>query len=705
MAYAISLRTLALTLTGVALTAGCGGGGGGGNQDFNVLPAFAKAVTKTTYNGTTDDLLTAGLGATALGGATPPAVANPAMPTAAELRRLALFNNYRAIVDVAPNGGYGRLYGPNIDASGNATLGDGKIAGTEYIAYADDGTGRKNVTMLVQIPASFTAARACIVSAASSGSRGVYGAIGSSGEWGLKRGCAVAYTDKGTGTGIHDLTPNTVNLQTGVRAAAATAGMDSNFTANLSATNLAAFNAAFPNRQAFKHAHSQQNPERDWGLDTLNTLRFAFFAINDERADRNGDGTTQRTFKPENTVVIASSVSNGGGSSLAAAEQDTEGLIDGIAVSEPQIQVQPGGALTVVRGGVTLAGTGRPLYDYVTLANLYQPCAALAAAAANSPGAAFVGAALATSRCASLKAKGLLTGATTADQANESLNVLLQAGFQPESNVLHASHYAFVTPAIATTYANVYGRFSVTDNLCGFSFAGIDAAGGPAPPAAAALAQAFGTSNGIPPTAGIQIINNLNPTGPIRDAASVSPSTGLLDYNIDGALCLRNLWTGSDANATRVQTGIREVYRTANLRGKPAIIVHGRADTNTPVAFTSRPYYGLNKIVEGATSKLSYIEVTNAQHLDAFIDNPALPGYDSRFVPIHSYFIQAMDRMYAHLTANAPLPPSQVVRTTPRGGTPGMAPAITTANVPAISQTPAAGDQITFSGTTLTIPD
>ena len=705
MAYAISLRTLALTLTGVALTAGCGGGGGGGNQDFNVLPAFAKAVTKTTYNGTTDDLLTAGLGATALGGATPPAVANPAMPTAAELRRLALFNNYRAIVDVAPNGGYGRLYGPNIDASGNATLGDGKIAGTEYIAYADDGTGRKNVTMLVQIPASFTAARACIVSAASSGSRGVYGAIGSSGEWGLKRGCAVAYTDKGTGTGIHDLTPNTVNLQTGVRAAAAAAGMDSNFTANLSATNLAAFNAAFPNRQAFKHAHSQQNPERDWGLDTLNTLRFAFFAINDERADRNGDGTTQRTFKPENTVVIASSVSNGGGSSLAAAEQDTEGLIDGIAVSEPQIQVQPGGALTVVRGGVTLAGTGRPLYDYVTLANLYQPCAALAAAAANSPGAAFVGAALATSRCASLKAKGLLTGATTADQANESLNVLLQAGFQPESNVLHASHYAFVTPAIATTYANVYGRFSVTDNLCGFSFAGIDAAGGPAPPAATALAQAFGTSNGIPPTAGIQIINNLNPTGPIRDAASVSPSTGLLDYNIDGALCLRNLWTGSDANATRVQTGIREVYRTANLRGKPAIIVHGRADTNTPVAFTSRPYYGLNKIVEGATSKLSYIEVTNAQHLDAFIDNPALPGYDSRFVPIHSYFIQAMDRMYAHLTANAPLPPSQVVRTTPRGGTPGMAPAITTANVPAISQTPAAGDQITFSGTTLTIPD
>mgnify|MGYP003349286586 CR=1 FL=1 len=37
--------------------------------------------------------------------------------------------------------------------------------------------------------------------ATSSGSRGVYGAI-STGEWGLKKGCAVAYTDKGTGAAL-----------------------------------------------------------------------------------------------------------------------------------------------------------------------------------------------------------------------------------------------------------------------------------------------------------------------------------------------------------------------------------------------------------------------------------------------------------------------------------------------------------------------
>ena len=61
--------------------------------------------------------------------------------------------------------------------------------------------------------------------------------------------------------------------------------------------------------------------------------------------------------------------------------------------------------------------------------------------------------------------------------------------------------------------------------------------------------------------------------------------------------------------------------------------------------------------------------------------------------------------MWAHLTQNVPLPPSQLVRTIPRGGTPGAAPAITAANVPPISSTPATGDLITFSGTTVTIPD
>ena len=88
----------------------------------------------------------------------------------------------------------------------------------------------------------------------------------------------------------------------------------------------------------------------------------------------------------------------------------------------------------------------------------------------------------------------------------------------------------------------------------------------------------------------------------------------------------------------------------ANLHGKPAIIVAGRSDALIPVNMNARPYYGQNQLVEGAASKLVYIEVEYAQHFDAFIDNAALPGYDSNFVPLHYYFIQAMDRMWAYLT-------------------------------------------------------
>ena len=251
-----------------------------------------------------------------------------------------------------------------------------------------------------------------------------------------------------------------------------------------------------------------------------------------------------------------------------------------------------------MRGTRVLVGAGRPLYDYFTYANLLQPCAALSARAAGSPGATFVSTTTATNRCASLKAKGVLTTATTSEQADEALDLLLAYGWDPETTKLHASHYAFATPAIAMTYANTYSRASVSENLCGFSFAGVDGTGRPAPLAASALAQVFGTGNGVPPTSGIQIINNLSVGGPIRDGISTSPSTGLTDYNIDGALCQRNLWTGTDAAATNLRSGVNATLRNANLRGKPAIIVHGRSDTLVPpaviadaVANPSR-YYG-----------------------------------------------------------------------------------------------------------------
>jgi len=697
---------LLLGTTALGLLSACSNGDdvdAGDPVAANVKPAFVGTVLTASYDGVADDLLTAGLGRVGLASAVAPVIS--ATPTPAELRRLAIHTNYRAIVDTTAGGGFGSLYGPNISAEGVVGTGDGKIAGTESIAYADDGSGRQNVTMMVQIPSTFNATSPCIITAASSGSRGVYGAIGSSGEWGLKRGCAVAYTDKGTGSGVHDLQNNTVNLIDGRRSDAAAAANTSNFSARLTDAERTAFNAATPHRFAVKHAHSEQNPEKDWGRHTLQAVEFAFWVLNERFGSQLSDGRRGVLIRPDNTLVIASSVSNGAGAALAAAEQDTTGLIDGVAVSEPNIQISPTGvSLRIERAGLpAYTGGSKPLYDYFSYANLLQPCAALAPAAQGvATGSLAAAAALAGNRCAALTAAGLVSGATTAEQAVDALARLQSYGWEPESNVLHASHWSFASPAIAVSYANAHGRFRVTENVCGFSFGAVDGTGAPAPAAAAAIAGVFGTGNGVPPTGALQLINNNSVGGPRNHNAGTSASTNALDFSFDGANCLRQLWTGNSAEALRLKTGVAEVQRSANLRGKPTLIVHGRSDTLVPANFSSRPYVLRNAQVEGAASRVRYIEVTNAQHFDAFLP---FPGYDIRYVPLHLYFNRALDAMWAHLRNNTPLPASQLVRTTPRGGNPGAPNPLTAANMPALATSPPTADQITIDGGTMRLPN
>ena len=143
-------------------------------------------------------------------------------------------------------------------------------------------TGKPAATLMVQIPSTFNQTAPCIVTATSSGSRGVYGAVSAAGEWGLKRGCAVAYTDKGTGNGAHELDTNTITLINGLTANATTAGNASHFTAPITDSERTAFVATNPFRYAFKHAHSQVNPEKDWGLFTRQAIQFALWAANEQ---------------------------------------------------------------------------------------------------------------------------------------------------------------------------------------------------------------------------------------------------------------------------------------------------------------------------------------------------------------------------------------------------------------------------------------
>ena len=130
------------------------------------------------------------------------------------------------------------------------------------------------------------------------------------------------------------------------------------------------------------------------------------------------------------------------------------------------------------------------------------------------------------------------------------------------------------------------------------------------------------------------------------------------------------------------------------------MIVHGRSDDRVPVSFSSRPYLGLNNIVDGESAKLRYIEVTNAEHFGT-----DLPGFDTRMVPLVLYHLRALDLMWAHLTRKTPLPPSQVVRTTPRGGEPGKAPMLQSVNVPSISAAPSEGDRILVDHGRVLVPD
>ena len=219
-----------------------------------------------------------------------------------------------------------------------------------------------------------------MVTATSSGSRGVYGAVSAAGEWGLKRGCAVAYTDKGTGNGAHELDTNTITLINGLTANATSAGNTSHFTATLTdlrADRIYRYQSIPLCVQA--RAFASQSGKR---LGLVHAAGDRVCAVGDQRAVcADGAGNDQQ-------AGVIPAVQHAGhrriglqrrGAALAAAEGDTTGLIDGVVVGEPQINVVtvPAG-LIVARGGVNYpaAAIGRPLYDYTSLANLLQPCAA-----------------------------------------------------------------------------------------------------------------------------------------------------------------------------------------------------------------------------------------------------------------------------------------------------------------------------------------
>ncbi|MEJ6003149.1 3-hydroxybutyrate oligomer hydrolase family protein [Paucibacter soli] len=678
--------TAALSLCTLLLAA-CGGSDDKPAAPYKLRPSFLLAEPqRSDYDGVSQGLLTGTAG-------TLDALLSfklPAQPTAADLRTLAIQTSYTGLLDVSAAGGFGSYYG-KVSAAANR--------GSEYTALADDGSGLRNVSMVVAIPSHFDSARPCIVAVPSSGSRPVYGELGTIGEWALNKGCAVAMNDKGGGMGAHDLDRDQSFAPDG-RLASAGSRKDLGFNANLLGDDLASFRARYPNRIALKHAHGKQNPEKDWGRYTLQSIQLALYVLNKHFPGQD--------FSPANTRVIASSISNGGAAVLRAAEQDGEGLIHGVVAGEPQLNLPENAGLTVRRAGVAVPQAGKPLYDYTTMAALYQACATQSAALVGS--SAFVIAPYAANRCAALAAQGLVNGSNLAEQAADALARLHAYGWEADSDPLHDSHAGFeFTELVAHTYANAYARAAVSESLCGYSVAGINAGYqvGVAPDAAAFRAG-WASGGGLGFLGGAyNLVADGALGGPALYLLASSASSGQPDFYLDGATCLRRLATGTTvgqrapsaaeaALAARIKAGIAEVRVSGDLRGKPAVIVHGRADALIPVNHTSRPYLALNRKVETA-SALRYYEVVDANHFDALVG-----FYPRTLVPLHVYTLRALELMWARLDKGTPLPESQLVRAKARAS---AASPLTDANLPAIAAAPGAGELISVSSGAIDVPN
>lgn len=555
--------------------------------------------SRATEHRDQDDLLTGGLGLAGLQSMLPPGFADAAHPTPLELRRRALWSNWRGIADLAPGGGYGTLYGSLAP-----------VPGREFSALARLPGASQPHRVLVQLPDAFDARKRCVVVTASSGSRGVYGAIAVAGAWGLPRGCAVAYTDKGTGTDYFDL-----DAGQGIAADGTVAPVD----------GVLAFapTPASGSGIAYKHAHSQDNPEADWGRHVKQAAEFALATLN---AQRPQDGP----FTFDNTRVIAVGISNAGGAVLRAAE-DKAPWLDAVVAGEPNVLAEGHGA--------------RTLYDYATEAALLMPCALPQLGIPAMPGL--------EAKCAALAARGVLAGATYQAQQQDALARLRDAGWTDAALRAGAISVGFdLWRAIAVGYASAYGRYPHDAHPCGYRYAALNADFSPRAATAAERAAWIADGSGIPPGAGVGIVD----------------PQPLADLGLTGLQCLRGLWTGDGEDARRARAGIAATRAAPPRAGLPVVLIHGTDDGLVPQAFSSVPYVAMAK---AAGRDVRYWQVRNVQHFDAFL---GLPHMAAAYLPLLPYVYAALDRVDAHLDGKGALPDDAVVATVPRMGAP-LAPA------------------------------
>ena len=532
-----------------------------------------------TVFGAEDDLLTAGLGVAGLQ-ATAPQVNKPDAPSAAELRRLAIHNAWTALSIPHATGGLAK--GGFYD-----TL--PAVPGREISALLQLADAQHPFRALVQIPDSLNTDAPCLLVAPASGSRGVYGAIALAGPPGLINGCAIAYTDKAAGTDHHLLD---LNLSPDL------SGQLRSSTAGLRAFSHAALDPLADGAIAMKHAHSGDHPEADWGRHTLAAAEFGLAQL---RQQLPGQAAVR---------VFAVGLSNGAGAALRAAEIDSNGVLDGVVAVMPNI---------------TPAGVA-PLFDYGTLAAIYQPCAlADAERTLAKPLGSPILVAMGQQRCAALVEAGLLAK----PEPEAARAVLIEAGFDDPALLLGSGNIALdLWRAVASSYASAYLRRGPADMPCGYAFGAANAS-------KAQRAAWWANHSGVGPGGGIELIDGL--------------ASGV-DASLPGLLCLRQLWTSDSEEGAQLRAAVEQTRASARLADIPVLLIHGREDGLIPAAFSARPYVQAAR--ENGAQTIAYWEIERAQHFDAFLN---VPGVSATLVPILPYGWAGIEHLMAVLAERTAL--------------------------------------------------
>lgn len=525
----------------------------------------AVIVAATSEHRGSDDLLSAGLGLAGLQTPTPPAVADAAAPAAAELRRRAMWANWRGIAWLSPEG-IGALHADFP-----------RVEGREIHALLRLPGAAQPHRVLLQLPDGYSGDTPCLVVAASSGSRGIYGAIALAGAWGLPRGCAVAYTDKGAGT---DWVVPPATYGAGLDGRPASAAAQSAFAPAAAGTAV-----------AIKHLHSGDNPEALWGAFVRQTALWAQARLRE-----------QFPAAPAPRMLVTG-LSNGGGAVLQAA---------GLAEWAPD-------AVVAVAPNVLPGEGGRPLYDVITEAALWLPCALRELRFADAPLAP--DAAAGDQRCTQLAAAGLIPAEHHAAAPAFALRQLLAAGWsEPALRVAATSQRFDLFCAVAAGYASAYTRRSADSMPCGYAYRLADAA---------ALPTLWADSSGIPPGAGVVLDDRL--------AAGDDPS-------LPGLRCLRALWDGTTAEGESLRKAIAATRAALPPNDLPLWVLHGEDDGLVPIMFTAAPYVAW---LRANGRKPVFQPLPKAQHFDAFLPLPGMQAYRPLLPPAWAALDAAWERISA----------------------------------------------------------